>query len=74
MSCLPKQNSTDQKKSKCCCPATQTRYFLTSLTEIKDFAKSVRKHWSIENQLHWVLDISFREDSCGAKKDILLLT
>jgi predicted transposase YbfD/YdcC len=48
---------------------TQTRYFLTSLTEVKDFAKSVRKHWSIENQLHWVLDISFREDSCGAKKD-----
>jgi predicted transposase YbfD/YdcC len=45
------------------------RYFITSLTDIKDFAYAVRKHWSIENQLHWCLDVVFREDSAKACKD-----
>ena len=39
-----------------------TRYFITSLTDINEFSYAVRKHWSIENQLHWCLDIIFRED------------
>jgi predicted transposase YbfD/YdcC len=30
---------------------------------------AVRRHWGIENQLHWVLDIAFREDECGVRKD-----
>ena len=46
-----------------------TRYFITSLTDIEEFADSVRKHWSIENQLHWCLDVIFREDAARAKKD-----
>ena len=46
-----------------------TRYFITSLTHLKEFANSVRKHWSIENQLHWCLDVIFREDASRAKKD-----
>ena len=46
-----------------------TRYFITSLTDIKEFAYSVRKHWSIEDQLHWCLDVIFREDAARAKKD-----
>jgi hypothetical protein len=29
----------------------------------------VRKHWSIENQLHWCLDVIFHEDDSRAKKD-----
>ena len=45
------------------------RYFITSLTDIQEFAYSVRKHWSIENQLHWCLDVIFREDAARAKKD-----
>ena len=48
---------------------TDTRYFITSLTDVNDFAYSVRKHWSIENQLHWCLDVVFREDSAKARKD-----
>lgn len=32
-----------------------TRYFITSLTDLREFSKVVRKHWSIENQLHWCL-------------------
>jgi len=41
----------------------EIRYFITSLTDIDEFAYAVRKHWSIENQLHWCLDVIFREDS-----------
>jgi predicted transposase YbfD/YdcC len=44
---------------------TERRYYITSLSEeVKEFAKAVREHWQVENNLHWALDISFREDSC----------
>lgn len=46
-----------------------TRYFITSLTDLSEFADSVRKHWSIENQLHWCLDVIFHEDASRARKD-----
>lgn len=46
-----------------------TRYFITSLTDINEFAHAVRSHWSIENQLHWRLDVTFGEDACRARKD-----
>lgn len=46
-----------------------TRYFITSLTDINEFAYAVRKHWAIENQLHWCLDVIFREDAARARKD-----
>ncbi len=48
---------------------SDTRYFITSLTDVAEFAQSVRKHWSIENQLHWNLDVIFREDAARARKD-----
>lgn len=40
------------------------RYFLTSLTyqDIDDFMRGVRKHWNIEINLHWSLDVSFADD------------
>jgi len=40
----------------------ETRYFLTSLTDAATFGRAVRGHWGIENGLHWVLDMAFRED------------
>ena len=46
-----------------------TRYFITSLTDLEEFSDAVRKHWSIENQLHWCLDVIFREDASKARKD-----
>lgn len=49
--------------------SSDTRYFITSLTNIDEFAYSVRRHWSIENQLHWNLDVIFREDDARARKD-----
>ncbi len=33
------------------------------------FAKVARSHWGIENSLHWVLDVTFREDDCRVRKD-----
>ncbi len=39
------------------------RFYLSSLSpEAEQFAQAVRKHWGIENQLHWRLDVTFRED------------
>lgn len=32
------------------------------------FAKAARSHWGVENQLHWVLDVTFREDHCRVRK------
>jgi len=52
-----------------CTMRHETRYFITSLTNVADFAYAVRRHWSIENQLHWCLDVAFREDAARAKKD-----
>jgi predicted transposase YbfD/YdcC len=43
--------------------SVETRYFLTSLTNIDDFARAVRAHWGIENCLHWHLDVTFADDS-----------
>ena len=47
------------------------RYFITSHGEgkIKRFAKSVRAHWAVENNLHWCLDVVFHEDACRKRKD-----
>jgi len=42
---------------------SETRYFLTSLTDIEQFSRAVREHWGIENRLHWHLDVTFGEDS-----------
>lgn len=48
----------------------QTRYFISSLpAEAKTILKTKRSHWKIENQLHWVLDMAFREDESRVRQD-----
>lgn len=42
---------------------SDTRYYISSLRRNgKQFAAAVRSHWSIENSLHWCMDITYRED------------
>jgi predicted transposase YbfD/YdcC len=45
------------------------RYFIASLkSDAERLLKAVRGHWGIENKVHWVLDIAFREDDCRIRK------
>ncbi len=47
----------------------ETRHFISSLEmNSQRFGRAVREHWGIENSLHWVLDIAFREDECRIRK------
>lgn len=46
----------------------ERRYYLSSLPlEVQQFARAVRGHWGVENKLHWVLDVCFREDQSRAR-------
>ena len=48
----------------------EVRYYILSvLLSAARFAGAVRGHWSIENNLHWQLDVSFREDQCRVRTD-----
>ncbi len=48
----------------------EKRFFISSLdSDAKAFGNTVRKHWGIENSLHWTLDIAFREDESRIRKD-----
>ena len=41
---------------------TQERFYISSLNTDNNFNKYIRDHWSVENNLHWTLDMTFRED------------
>jgi len=48
----------------------EIRYHISSLeANAKKYAKCVRGHWSIENNLHWRLDVAMNEDKSRARKD-----
>ena len=49
----------------------ETKYYITSLTDIEEFANLKRWHWRIENNLPWELDVTFREKSKKTKQSNL---
>jgi predicted transposase YbfD/YdcC len=51
----------------------ERRYYLSSLElDAERFARAVRGHWGVENQLHWVLDVVFNEDQSRARSGYAL--
>lgn len=49
--------------------STEIRYYILSkYLSGPRFAQAVRDHWSIENRLHWQLDVTFQEDQCRVRK------
>jgi len=49
----------------------ERRYFISSLeANAKELLRCVRGHWAIENELHWCLDIGFREDNCQVREAV----
>ena len=50
--------------------SVQTRYYISSLeAPASILMEAIRSHWSIENSLHWSLDVTFQEDQCRVRKD-----
>jgi hypothetical protein len=48
----------------------ETRFHITSLVWIApQIGPAIRAHWMIENGLHWVLDMNFRDDECRIRTD-----
>jgi len=51
----------------------ETRYYISNLpADMPHLARTalhaVRRHWSVENERHWVLDIAFRADDCRIRQ------
>ena len=50
-------------------PACVRYYLLSRHLTPTQLLRTVRSHWGIENQLHWMLDVNFNEDACRARMD-----
>jgi len=49
---------------------TERRFYISSLpADAERLAEAIRAHWGVENALHWVLDVQFREDAARNRKD-----
>jgi len=48
----------------------ETRFYITSLVLLAhQIGPVIRSHWAVENSLHWVMDMVFRDDECRVRKD-----
>lgn len=49
---------------------TETRFCISSMiANPQKFLSAIRSHWAIENNLHWVLDMSFNDDHSRIRKE-----
>ena len=64
LACL---KSTREAKGK---ETIEYRYYIASLeSDAWKIGNAIRSHWSVENKLHWQLDVSYGEDGCKIRKD-----
>jgi len=48
----------------------ETRFYITSLVMLAHaIGPIIRSHWAVENSLHWVMDMVFRDDECRIRTD-----
>jgi predicted transposase YbfD/YdcC len=48
----------------------ETRFYITSLVWLANqLGPVIRSHWAVENSLHWVMDMIFRDDECRIRTD-----
>lgn len=76
---LPQRENWQGLKSFVCLRSTRIikekktvefRYYISSLSgDAWKIGRAIRSHWSVENKLHWQLDISYGEDDCKVRKD-----
>lgn len=76
---LPQREDWQGLKSFVCLRSTRIikekktvefRYYISSLSgDAWKIGRAIRSHWSVENKLHWQLDISYGEDDCKVRKD-----
>lgn len=67
--CRSKEKITGKEKF-----SQECRYFITSVlcqgaSDAPIMGRFAREHWGVENRLHWVLDVGFREDDCRVRID-----
>ena len=64
---LLERTRIDKKTGK---EQTEQQVYISSLAnDAQKIASSVRQHWGVENKIHWLLDVVYREDDCRIRKD-----